>query len=202
MKNFITCISKVICLIILICISYSAGSQTLSPAPAFNLYISNAKFTDGKTLEFDLFLVNLNKTETFELASVQAGILVNPELYNNGTIKASLVEGSSELLELQKPASVLFTQPSNIIKLAGRIIRPTAKSAQPTTRGTIISSTQPGTRICRIRLTNSADFAKAPVKLDFCFDRTLYSTIVAEYISGINTPLPCNKTNCFSKLTK
>lgn len=203
MKNHVNSITKALCLMILVNIycSSTIKSQTPSSASTFNLVISNERISDGKILEFDLYLISMDKTEPFELASIQAGIKINPEIYNGGTIIASLVEGSSQLLELQQPVSVMFVQNSDILKLAGRIIRPVTKEPLPSSRGSIISTSDPGTRICRIRLTSTADFAKASLNLAFCFDRNPYPTSVSKYISGINTPLLCDSKNCFSKTT-
>jgi hypothetical protein len=199
MKRYLNNFAKFIFILFFLCNIYNVVAQT-NTSSSFNLIISNEQITEGKILEFDLFLVNLDKSVPFELASVQAGILINPEIYNNGTIQASIIKGSSELLELQQPYSVLFSQSSNILKLAGRIIRPVSKENQSATRGSIISSVYPGTRICRIRLTNTNDFANFPANLNFCFDRNPYPTMVAKYISGINTLIPCNSSNCFSKV--
>jgi hypothetical protein len=200
MKNLVNRFVRIICMFIFICSCLQANSQTESAASSFNLFISNEQITEGRILEFDLFLLNVDKSIPFELATVQAGILINPEIYNQGTIQASIIKGSSELLELQQPYSILFSQSTNILKLAGRIVRPVSKEDHPATRGSIISSEYPGTRICRIRLTNTNDFAKVPANLNFCFDRNPYPTMVAKYIKGINTLIPCNSSNCFSKV--
>ena len=179
----------------------SNGYAQLKPAASsdFRLSVQNVAMTTDKTLEFDLFLLDTESATPFELALIQIGILVNPEIYNGGTVKATIVEGSSQLIEAQRPMYILFAQEANIIKLPSRTLKPLAKDAPAGPRGTIISVKEPGTRICKIKLENSVAFSKAPVNLSFNLTRTPYPTSVSQYISGVNTPLPCNAANCIVK---
>ena len=184
----------------LLCYAFNGYAQ-LAPSSMsdFRLSIENVAMTTDNSLEFDLFLLDTEPATPFELALIQVGILVNPEIYNGGTIKASIVEGSSQLIEVQRPINILFVQEANIIKLPSKTLKPLLKDAPAGPRGTIISTKAPGTRICRIKLTNTAAFAKAPANLSFNLTKIPYPTSVSQYIAGVNTPLPCNTSNCIVK---
>jgi hypothetical protein len=175
------------------------AQKSAEPGPAFNYYIINDARTADNIFEFDLYLINTNPSKSFELASVQSGIFVNPEFCKGGKIAASIVEGSSELIEPQKPVGIIFAQAVNMIKIAAKMIKLDENGKLVAAHGSIISASKPGTRVCRVRLTNTVPFANVPASLSFCFDKIPYPTIVAEYITGINTPLPCNAANCYSK---
>jgi hypothetical protein len=187
--------------LLFILIFANSGYSQLTPASSsgFRLSIENVALTTDKTLEFELYLLDTEPATPFELALIQVGILVNPELYNGGIIKATLVEGKSELLDVQQPMNVLFVQDVNIIKLPSRTLKPVAKDAPAGQRGSIISSKVPGTRICKIMLSNSVAFSKTPAKLSFNFSKIPYPTSVSQYIKGVNTPQECNATNCVVK---
>jgi hypothetical protein len=177
---------------------YSYAQKPTSDKSDFNYIIANETRTAGNVIEFDLFLLSMDQSKPIELATVQSGIFVNPDIYNGGTIVASIVEGSSELIDAQKPIGIMFFQSSNIIKVAARMMKLDSKGKLIADHGSIISSKKPGTRVCRIRLTNSVSFAHSPVKLAFCFERNPYPTMVSKYVSGINTPMACNSANCIS----
>jgi len=63
----------------------------------YNFTIANDAQVSDNILEFDLFLLDINLTEQFELAAVQAGILIDPTIYSGGSITASVIAGSSQL---------------------------------------------------------------------------------------------------------
>jgi hypothetical protein len=174
-------------------------SQDAAIKPEFQLIIENQSRTSEKTFEFDIFLCDTDASKPFELALIQAGILVNKAFYEGGKVTASLVPGSSGLDEDQQPIGIMFAQDASIIKLPSRTLKPLPKDAKPEKRGSIILSKVPGTKICRIRLTNTVPFTKAPADLKFNFQKQPYPTTVSQYIDGLNTMLPCNETNCIVK---
>jgi len=165
----------------------------------FRLTIENMKMVNDLTMEFDLIIYDTDVSKPFELALVQAGIMINPAFSEGGVIKASLGEGSSQLIDAQQPQSIVFAKEANIIKLPSRTLKPLLKDAKPERRGTIISTNPAGTRICTIRLTNTVAFTNAPANLAFNFSKLPYPTTVSQYIDGINTPLICNEKNCVVK---
>jgi hypothetical protein len=189
MRKLLAKLLKTISLFLLI-----LGSQKVNAQDSFfNFTITNDHQTSDRILEFDLYLLDTDAGATFELGTVQAGITVNPGIYNGGTITMEIVPGSSELMSWQQPntaPSVLWSQSSNAIKLTSRT---------PIGSGTILSQTAPGTRVCRLRMTNSVAFTtNSTANLTFNFAVTPYPTKVSQYILGVNTPLTCDATNCFS----
>jgi len=157
--------------------------------------IANDVQTSEKVMEFDLYIRDANTDAPFELAATQAGILVNPAIYNGGTISISIVANSSELSTAQKPSSVVWSLSQNAIKL-------TPKSPPGAGSGTIISQTGLGTRVCRLRITNTVAFApNTTANLTFNFTTSPYPTKVSYYISGVQTQLSCNTGNSTSSAT-
>ncbi|MEI7661020.1 MAG: T9SS type A sorting domain-containing protein [Bacteroidota bacterium] len=196
MKNKLKQLTKAIPLLLVMVVLQVNAQKRFSPlAPAgpsdFNYTIANDLQVSDKILEFDLYLLDTDPLETFELASVQAGITFNAAILNGGTVTMSIVSGSSGLTAAQQPTSVVFTSP-NIIKLAGKA-PPGAGS------GTIISQAAPGTRVCRLRMTNTVAFvAGAKAGLAFSFTQPPYPTKVNQYLASLNTGLTCSSVNCFS----
>jgi hypothetical protein len=154
----------------------------------FSISVRNFTQTSDRTFEFDLYLLDTDPSQPFELASVQCGISVNPAIYAGGTFSASLVSGTSGLNPSQFPASVAFTTgtAANIIKLSA--ISPPGSGS-----GTILSTVSPGTRVVRIKLTSTLPFpSNSQANLAFCSSSALgpsYASRVAIYQSGINTQI-------------
>lgn len=192
---------KIISLFALLLLIYDATAQfyysPLSPSGLsdFNFTILNDTQTSDKVLEFDLYLQDMDAADAFELNTIQAGVLVNPGIYNGGTITISIVPGSSQLVLAQQPTSVVWSQAQNCLKV-------TPKAPPGVGLGTIISTVAPGTKVCRIRITNSVAFtAAAKATLTFNFTTSPYPTKVNQYINGIATALATNATNSFSNAT-
>jgi hypothetical protein len=168
-------------------------AQAAATPDAFRYTMANDVQTSDRTMEFDLLLLDLETSTPFELGSIQAGIFVNPSIYNGGAISASIVPGTSMLNSAQQPVSITLNQSQNCIKLAPK--------APPGTGNGSVMSTNPSepTRICRIKLTNSLAFAQAQADLAFSFTTIPYPTKLSRYISGINTPMNTNSSNCFNE---
>jgi hypothetical protein len=113
--------------------------------------VRNDSLLTARIYEFDIYLLDNDPVNIFELGLFQAGIIINSGMANGGTITPSLVANTSELVPIQRPNNVLFA--TNCVKL-------TPRSGPGQGAGTIISSTSPGTRVVRIRLTNSVDFGQ------------------------------------------
>lgn len=167
-------------------------TQAGATPPEFLYTIANDVQTSATTFEFDLLLLDNDPTLPFEVATVQAGILMNPAVYNGGTVTASIVPSSSTMYASQQPTSVTFTQSANVVKLA-------AKAPPGAGNGTVLS-TNPAApnRLCRIKLTNSVAWAQAQPNLTFCFTTVPYPTKISQYISGLNTAMSTNLSNCYS----
>lgn len=142
---------------------FDALAQT-APEDAIVYTIANDVQVNARQLEFDLMLWDSVPSEPFQVSTVQAGIFVNPEIYNGGVLTSSIVPGSSTMVPLQQPTSTVFTQSANIIKLAGKL-------PPGCGNGTIVSQDPLNrTRLCRLRLTNTVDFtgnSKANLTLSF-----------------------------------
>ncbi len=182
-KNFLF-----ISILIALCCGTLLAQGSPRSSQDFAISIRNIVQTSDRTIEFDLFLLDTDAAQTFELASVQCGITVNPGIYAGGTFSSALVPSTSELNPAQAPASVTYTTGSgaNIIKLAA-VTPPGAGN------GTILSSVSPGTRVIRIKLTSTVAFpANSYADLAFASNSTQvpsYATRVAIYQDGKNTQL-------------
>lgn len=158
----------------------------------FELTIRNIVQTTDRILEFDIFILNTGDIQDFELASIQAGIMINSSIFSDGSISASIVSGTSTLNSSQVPTSTSFVQTLSgfpglsLIRLAGR-------AAPGTGHGSIVSSAGQGDRVIRLRLTSSVPFTSNSTA-DLAFTSVtalnpLYATRIARYISAINVQL-------------
>jgi len=200
MKNINRQLFRTIALLIVVMLvsQVNAIKRRFAPLPPsgvsdYQYTIANDLQVSDRVLEFDLYILANNPDQPFELAAIQCGITVNPEIYNGGTITAAILPGTSQLTNVaQNPINLTFNQDDNILKIAPR-------GAPGKGKGSIISTSAPGTRICRVSLTNTVPFKEMThSNLTFCFTTSPYPTKVAEYISGMNTVLMSNSTNCFS----
>lgn len=171
-------------------------TQAAAVLPDFYYTIDNIVQTSYTTFEFDLLLVDNDASQPFELATVQAGILLDPGIYNGGTITASIVPGTSTLNASQQPTSVVYTQSANCLKLA-------AKAPPGAGGGTIISTNASNpTRICRLKISNTVWFTTMSSPMPtFNFATTPYPTKMSQYISGVNTALTLNTSNTYTAQT-
>ncbi|HEX2922122.1 MAG TPA: hypothetical protein VHO50_13245, partial [Bacteroidales bacterium] len=191
--NIFKKLGRIIPLMVLGLLVTNASAQN---ATAFQTSIRNIVQVSDRILDFDLYLLNLDPVETMELATYQAGIILNPAIYTGGTLTASIVAGSSTLTNLsQVPTSITYTSSATIIKLA-------TKAPPGAGSGSQVIRTGFGTRIITIRLTSTVAF---PVNStpDFAFAPSTatnpsYPTAVALYVGGVNTQLPVSMgTNAF-----
>lgn len=170
-------------------------TQSGEAPPEFLYTMANDVQTSDRTLEFDLLLLDNDPSQPFELGTVQAGIIVNPLIYNGGTITASIVPGTSTLNTVQQPTSVTFTQSANCIKLA-------AKAPPGIGNGSILSANPASpSRLCRLKITNTVAWAQNQPNLTFNFATTPYPTKISQYVNGLNTPLTVTTSNCYSVCT-
>jgi hypothetical protein len=167
-------------------------TQAGATPPDFSYTIANDVQVSETAFEFDLLLLDNTPATPFELATVQAGIFMNPAIYNSGTVTATILPGTSTLNASQQPTSIQITQSANIIKLA-------AKAPPGAGNGSILSTNPASpTRICRLRISNTVPWATAQPNLTFNFATSPYPTKISQYIGGINTAMTVNSTNCYS----
>ena len=98
-----------------------------------------------------------------------------------------------QLVPAQQPASVTFNAAQHCIKIAPGGIVPHGSST------TIISRTLPGTRVARIRLTNTVAFGQFSPDFTFNFTPSPYNTVVTVYNQtspylGVNITNAANHT--------
>lgn len=172
-------------IILLIGVLLPIHAQTLSYT------IQNEVQTASNVLEFDLYLLNKDAGTPIEISGLQAGIIINSSIVNGGTITAALVSGYSDMVTAEQPTSITYASATYCIKIA-------ARSGPGSGNGTIMSTTTPGTRYCRVRLTNTVAFATASPNLTFNFTTTPYPTKLYAYIGGISTQLTTDATNTYN----
>jgi len=153
----------------------------IAQSPTYACDIRNQDFVSANIYEFDVYITQTGST-SFELANYQAGIQVNPLLINGGVISASIVSGSSGLLPDQQPTAISFVAAANCIRLAPKAPpRTLGINPNSTTNGSVIS-TLDGTKICRIRMTNSVAFGNSALLPVWSFTINPYNTIVSAFI--------------------
>jgi uncharacterized protein (TIGR02145 family) len=159
----------------------------------FIISAQNLIQTAPNILEFDVYLLDLDASAPFELASVQLGFLLNSGIHPGGTLSANYTNNGSGLLTAQQ-----FTALASVVSpIAGypnqTLIRLAGKTPPGTGNGTIISTVSPGTLLTHFILTSSVPFANSSTaNLTFTSNTVtipLYATRVAAYIGGINTQL-------------
>jgi len=155
-------------------------SATLAQNPTYACDIRSPAFVSDHIYEFDLYITRTGST-SLELANYQASIQVNPLLINGGTITPSIVSGSSGLLSAQQPTSISFLAASNCIRLAPKAPPRTLYTSTSSTNGTIVSEGS-GTRVCRIRLTNTSSFGSFPLSAVWSFTINPYNTVVSAFV--------------------
>ena len=159
------------------------ATNVYSQAPAYSCEIRNGSFAAANMFEFDIYLTQVGLTQ-FELAAFNTGVLLNTGFVNGGTIVPSLI-GGSEFLASQVPTQVAYDAAYRCLKLAPQ--KPPRDYATGITSGSIISNTT-GTRVCRIRLTNSVNFGADPLNYAWSMNLQPYHTVVAAFVP--NSPDP------------
>jgi len=183
-----------ICLFLLMFILLETKIQ--AQVPNMTLTIQNELQTSDKTLEFDVYLLNTNPSVSFEMNTMQLAITMNSSIINGGTITPSFVPGGSDLIAVQVPDNTRFDDTGTL-----PMIKISAKTPPGYGNGTFISTTAPGTRFCRLILTNSVAFASAAANLDFQLVKTPpFYTGVAYYDHTLlkGDIIPLNTSNTYS----
>ena len=170
--------------VILIFLVLIAAANLKGQNPSYSCDLRNDLQVDAKTLEFDVYLLRTGST-VFEYSSMQIGINVNPVVINGGIISVSLVPGSSDLNASQIPGAIRFSfnASKNCIIMTG--VPPPGSGS-----GTIISNSGNGTRIGRIRLSNTVNFGSGQPNLTWSFLLANgYVTKVNAYVGGLSTDI-------------
>jgi hypothetical protein len=146
-------------------------------AQSFELRVENENLTTATTYEFDVKLYATGATTTWEYATGTFYINMNSAFRNAGTITASIVASTSELNATQIPTSVSYNAPNNYIIIG-------AKTPPGAGAGSII--TQVGTRVVRLKLTNTANFSTTAAP-NLTWRWSTPNTGLSAYVGGVNT---------------
>lgn len=159
----------------------------------FTLTVMNMVQPTDNTLEFDVFLLDTDPGQPFELGSIQLGFLLNSSIYTGGTLSATINNTGSGLNTAQQfsatpsVASTVNGYPGlTLVRLAGR-------TPPGYGNGTVISSVNPGTLLTHFTFTSTVPFT-ANSTANFTFTSSaatnpLYGTKLSQYIGTTNTPL-------------
>ncbi len=174
----------------------SIVSFNTNPWPFFNLELMNGYATDPYHFEFDIYLTHTGNYITptqFQLADIQLGIYFNSAILNGGTATATIVSGTqSNIPTAQRQTNANLSIIGSGVGL--NTIKITPKTV-PAGSGAIIKTTaQGGSRVMRLRLTNSVPFANAYSCLNFSLTSSNSSmpTIVNAYIGTTSTNINAN----------
>jgi len=170
-----------------------SGTNIRADERSFEISFKNLTQTASNVLEFDVYLLDTDPEQNFELDSCQIGFLINSLIYTGGTLSATIDNTNSGLNSAQQfSANPILTTPlvgypnQTLVRLDGRI-SPGAGN------GTIISSNGNGTLLTHFVLTSTVDFTSNSTP-DIVFNSSdatdpIYPTRVSMYIDAINTPL-------------
>jgi hypothetical protein len=200
MKKQITQLGRAMFLLLVMLVFVQANAQKrYAPLALSDIQytIENDVMVSPNEMQFDLFLLDTDWTDPFELSIIQAGILVNGAFLNGGTCTPSIVAGYSDLVASQQPTITQWSTGTY-----GGCIKMTPRSGPGAGNGTTILPLGMGSRVARIRLVNSVPFpcGIAP-NLTFNFTTTPYPTKVFAYFNGMSTQVTTNSTNCFQGQT-
>lgn len=184
MKKLFTHWTKALVLISFLLSGTMAYSQ-------FLYSVQNLGQTSSNTLEFDVYLLDIDGSQSFELASCQLGFLFNSLIYAGGSVTVTIDNTGSGLNSSQQ-----FTgSPQAVSPLTGypnqTLIRLAGRTPPGAGNGTIISTSGNGTLLTHFIITSTVDFAGGSTPdLTFCSSSVslpLYPTSVSEYIDDVNT---------------
>ena len=158
--------------------------------PAYTCTLTNDTLTGGNVYEFDVYLL-VTGTTPMQLGGIQLGFTYNNAVINGGTISATWVPGSVDsVIAARGQTNINFnTATAGLIKVAA--VLPSNGSGT----GANISNIAPGTRVGRMRLTNSVPFTTPKLNINWNFNAVSpnYATKLSAYIpataGGINTDI-------------
>jgi len=196
MKKFLTKISLAL---VLIALGFYTGTVKAQARYApletsdFTISVLNLTQPTDRTLEFDVYLLDTDPGQSFELASTQFGFLLNSAIHAGGTLSATINNTGSGLNAAQQFSAL----PSVVSPISGypgfTLVRLAGRTPPGHGNGTIISSVSPGTLLTRFILTSTVPFiANSTANLAFTSSSVinpLYATRVNQYILNVNTGL-------------
>lgn len=172
-------------------------SSAMADEDDFLLSIRDVTQTALNTIEFNLYLLDTDNTQTFEFAALQMGLLLNSSIYGTGTLTVTYSNTGSGLDVTQQfdgsvdvVASLDGYDGQTLIMLTANTI-PSAPPGEGT--GTVISSSGNGTLLAHFIITGSESFTPMTRPgLQFCPGTAvspLWPTVLYAYIEGNSTQL-------------
>ena len=174
-----------------------SGTTAWADVDDFVLSVRDVTQPTANTIEFNLWLLDTDNTQTFEFAALQMGLLVNSSIYGTGTLTVSYSNTGSGLDAAQQFAgSIDVVSPltgydgKTLIRLMANSIPPVPPGAGT---GTVISSVGDGTLLAHFTIESSVSFTpNSRAGLEFCSGTAvspLWPTVLYAYIEGNSTPL-------------
>jgi hypothetical protein len=161
-----------------------------SQNPTFNFVLTNDSWDGHMVFEADVIVLSTGAAP-IELAAISMGFTINNSALNGGTLSAAFVPGSSELTNTAQINYAAFNTTGTIGTGATmlRIIKAAGKTPPGAGNGSLISNVAPGTKIGRLRLTNTVDFIIAdPNSIDTVYRGTGgYAWSLNAYVGTTNT---------------
>ena len=157
----------------------------------FTISVKNLVQTAANRIEFDVYLLDTDGSEPFELASSQLGFLFNSLIYTGGSVSVAIDNTDTGLNSSQQ-----FTaSPTVENNLSGypdqTLIRLAGRTPPGAGNGTIISAAGDGTLMTHFVITSTVNFTVSSTPdLTFCsstVSNPLYPTRVNEYVGTVNT---------------
>ncbi|MCX6186249.1 MAG: hypothetical protein NTU43_04520 [Bacteroidetes bacterium] len=180
--------------IITICAMMFSLFNTKAQNPNYQVVLKNDVLVSPNVLEFDLYIKSIG-SNPLEYSSFQAGIKMNPSFVNGGFPMIELVENSSEMYQLSSGDTINDQRPNNgpvkaVFDTVYKTIRIIAGQTVGAGNGKIISSTNDGNRIGRVRVINTINFDTLISKFEFNY------VFNASYKSWRTTLSNCHCKQC------
>lgn len=159
----------------------------------FELSVRNIVQTADNVLQFQVYLLDTDPAQPFELASLQFGFLMNSNFFTGGTLSA-VYDNTNTGLNLFQQFSGNITFNYAMASYPGQtLMRSVGKSPPGAGNGTEISTVSPGTLLTTFVITSTVPFAPNST-MDLVFNSNtaaspLYPSRVAAYIDGTNVQL-------------
>lgn len=193
MKKLIYKLFRVCMLPVLLLSLFAIQGKALPPPSDFTISVLNFTQPTDRTIEFDVYLLDTDNSQSFELASVQLGFLLNSNIFTGGTLTAAIDNTGSGLVAAQQ----FNATPGIVTPVTGypdqTLLRLAGRTPPGANNGTIISATGNGTLLTHFILTSTVPWSSS-LTANLVFNSStatipLYATRVSQYISNVNTAL-------------
>jgi len=160
--------------------------NSFSTNPTFTQTLTNDIQTSDRIYEFDVYMLSTD-VNPIQLASTGLSMRIDNAVLNGGTVTLSWVDGSTQLTNTTQLPSF-----SPIVSGSYYLIRCPGATPPGAGNGSMITTVPPGTKIGRLRITNSVAFAALVPNLAWA--TALYPAAVNAYINNVNTTITSSRT--------